>query len=77
MEIYSDATNYLVSCNVIFRLQTFSLNMSILKYFKLRNLLPSLEGPLLRELPSSSIQAAIETGVLVPFLIQKQQWKLK
>ena len=32
--------------------------MSILKYFKLKNVLPSPEGPLSRDVPSSSIQAA-------------------
>ena len=44
-----------MSCHVIFRL---SLNMSIMKYFKLKNVLPSPEGPLSCKVPSSSIQVA-------------------
>ena len=44
-----------MSCHVIFRL---SLNMSILKYFKPKNVLSSPEGPLSCEVPLSNIQAA-------------------
>ena len=39
--------------------------MSIVKYFKPKNILPSPEGPLSRDVPSSSMQAANNSEIAI------------